>query len=120
MENKRKFLRFNANVKANFGFWGALTPKINDCIIRDVSREGLRVTTKQDLSKNEKYELELQLPNDNTPVFFVGKTIWSKPVKGRAYDSGLEITSIKPQDRNKLLEYLSDQWIISKKTATSF
>lgn len=114
MEDRRKYIRFGAGLSAKCGYWGSLFPKKSDCVVKDMSREGLRMSSASMIPKRDKYELEVFMPNGSEPFIMVAKPVWTRQIDVANYDTGLQLTSIKPQDRNRVMDHLSEEWIKSK------
>ena len=110
MEDKRKFTRFDSDLDAFrcYKAFGGVVEKIKSRI-KDLSREGMRLLTDNDLPKGSSVELEIDVPGDNIPVFVFSVVMWSKKA-GDTHEAGLRFTKIEPRDRNKLLDYAYEAW----------
>jgi len=110
MEDKRKFTRFDSDLGAfrcHKAFDGVVE-KIKSRI-KDLSREGMRLLTDNDLPKGSSVELEIDVPGDNIPVFVFSEVMWSKKA-GDAHEAGLRFTKIEPSDRTRLFDYVHAAW----------
>jgi len=83
--------------------------------IKDMSRGGMRISSGDELKKGSMVELEMLIPGDNIPVFATGEVAWSSKKQSDSYDSGIRIIKIDSFDRAKLMEYVYDEWIKTKK-----
>jgi len=110
MEDKRKFTRFDSDLDAFqcCKALGGVVEKIKSRI-KDLSREGMRLLTDNDLPKGTSVELEIDIPGDNMPVFAFSEVMWSKK-SGNNHEAGLRFTKIEPLDRSKLLDYAYAAW----------
>ena len=116
MEEKRKFIRFSVMLDGRVGVKGSKKPK-SKCKIKDLSREGIRVTGPASINKGDILELELMLPGEVMPIIASGEVAWSKKMESKAYDVGMRLHLIDKYDRYRLLDYACDHWIKEKKTS---
>jgi hypothetical protein len=95
-----------------------------DCVssevtINDISTGGIGITTRGRLVKDQKVELEINLPDDDIPVFFVGEVAWVKKNgfgnddPGReTIQSGIKILKMSKCDRERIILYIRDSYYI--------
>jgi len=108
MEDRRKFFRFDSPVSLKYT---SLKNKFEDRgNTRNISREGVAISTERDLNTEDMVKMEFDIPGDNFPIFAQGMVVWVK--KGDAKnDVGIKLTSITRSDRGKILEYAYQQWL---------
>jgi len=114
MTERRKFMRFKALLDVLYNALGN-QPKKSKCQLKDFSREGLRMSSEDSLERGSLLELEMQIPGDNLPVYAFGEVAWSERMNESSFDSGVKITKIERFDRARLLDYVYNEWIKSKK-----
>ena len=110
--NKRKFLRFNASLDGFLRLEGA-TPPV-PVPIQDVSKEGLRLSTKRNLTRGIPVQLEIILPGELVPLFTEGQVAWCRPAHDiwkKENDLGIKITRIDPFDLSRLLDFAYESWL---------
>ena len=97
MKEKRKYPRLDFQLKLNFNKKGKSVKNL-PAITKNISAGGLRFTSDQKLSPGSKVGFEMKLPNNDKPVSFAGKVIWSKTLasaakgKEKIYDIGIKFT----------------------------
>jgi len=111
MAEKRKFMRFEALLDA-FQLHDMVPgpPEKIAARIRDISREGLRVFTKNLLPKGSSVKLEMNIPGDNFPAFAFNEVMWSRKAGKAGYETGMRFKDIKEEDKARLLEYVYSKW----------
>lgn len=84
---------------------------------KDLSREGIKVSTDRVLSQGSLVDLEIQLPDETRPVRTTGKIMWSKTGGGgeeAGYESGVCFLLIDPVDKFRILDYAYNYWLETK------
>jgi c-di-GMP-binding flagellar brake protein YcgR len=119
MTERRRFMRFDAFLDVMHSALEGPAIKLRSCL-KDLSKEGMRISGENPLRKGSIIELEMKIPGDNVPVFATGEVAWSEKADKTAYDSGIRITKIESLDRAKLLDYVYDEWIRTKKEKNQF
>ena len=69
--------------------------------IRNMSATGICLHTSQRLPEEERLVVEIQLPNDPTPITPVARVAWCRP-RSEGYDIGLELMWLDWQDDERL------------------
>jgi len=118
MDDRRRFIRFEVMLKAFYNMRGSFYSK-KPCVIKDVSREGIRISTEEPLKKGQSFEFDIEIPGEETKVIAIGETLWSRQFQRETYHSGLAMRTIRRPDRNRILEYASDEWINSQRGRSS-
>ncbi len=76
IEEKRKFIRLEIPVELKYIAEGGSARK--ESTTKDLSCEGLRFTTEEELKKGSSLELNINVPDANNPVHVKGKVVWSR------------------------------------------
>jgi c-di-GMP-binding flagellar brake protein YcgR len=104
MEERRKFPRVavSIEVRAKHGDLPMIEAKSFD-----MSEGGIGLLFAEDLPRGKVMELEMNLPV--SPVVAHGEVTWTKEVEteeGKFFQTGIEFTDIKPEDKAKLKDFL--------------
>ena len=102
---RRKYLRFNTPLDVEYRTL-TLNPIFGKSLAKDLSREGVRVGFKQDISVGTPVEICMNVPGDNLPVFATGKVAWADGL-----EAGVKLTKIAQDDRTRVLEYVYREWL---------
>lgn len=86
-------------------------PLKNKAHLKDISREGLRISGKKALLKGSYIDMEIKMPTKNRYIPAFGEVIWSKNLDDTYYDTGMRLTKIQKEDRINLLDYAYDEWL---------
>lgn len=117
MEQRRKYQRFPAELKANFFGAGSAAPK--RCTISEISGSGLIIeflpTDAVKIGSN--LMLEIDCPGSQEPLHALIKVKRIKHEKD-AIHAGCQLTIIKPEDKKRLLDY-AYQHILNKETMSN-
>ena len=89
-----------------------LNPIFGKALVKDLSREGLRVDMKDKVGLGTPVEVCMDVPGDNLPVFASGKVAWADGLQ-----AGIRLTKISQHDRVRVLEYVYREWVKSKKSS---
>ena len=112
MSEKRRFIRFNVLLDAiSRTAEGALKKfKINN-----ISKDGVGILCDEMLNMGDDIEMEMMIPGDNMPVLFKGEVAWvaNSSYNNARYKSGLKFKKIRSEDRNRVLEYIYQKWLMS-------
>lgn len=115
MEEKRKYMRFNASLEAKSRAAGWFRPRIR-YLVKDVSREGFKVNTRDTLLKEgDLLELEMSLPGKKSTIEASGQVVWNNKLGDSGYNIGLRFKSIKPEDKFDILNFAYDNWVRSRR-----
>ena len=115
MEDKRKFIRFSVSLDAKSKAAGWFKPRAKYSV-KDVSKEGLKMSSKGALKEGDMLELELSIPGKKPPITAMGQVVWNHKLGDSGYDIGLKFKTIKPEDKFEILDYAYNKWIRSRKT----
>ena len=112
MKDKRKYMRFNVLMDAFFG-------KNSDkkCgTVKNFSRDGLGLTSDENIKAGEDVEIEMMIPGDNIPVIVTGEIAWTIPQRSESeyHEGGVKIKEIKSADRSRILNYVYTKWMQAK------
>ena len=108
---RRRYMRFQAPLDLEYRTL-TLNPIFGKALAKDLSREGVRMGTKEDIPAGTPIEICLNVPGDNLPVFATGKVAWADGL-----EAGIRLTKISQGDRTRVLEYVYREWLKSSKKA---
>ena len=89
MEEKRKFLRFSVSLDAKSMAAGWFRPKAKYSV-KDVSREGLKLSAREAFKDGDMLELELSVPGKRPAITAMGQVVWNHKLGDAGYDIGLK------------------------------
>lgn len=114
-KERRKFKRFDAFMNVRFRSQGGKAPESTG-LSRDLSREGIKVSTERQLPEGALVDLEIHLPDETHPIRTTGKVMWSKPGEGEesGFNSGVCFLMIDPVDKFRVLDYAYNYWLETK------
>ena len=77
--------------------------------INDISGSGIGITTNEKLVKGDNVDLELNIPEDDIPIFVTGKVTWAeKGKKGdKTYRAGIRFVKMNHCDKDRLMKYMN-------------
>lgn len=110
---RRRFMRFQAPLDLEYRTL-TLNPIFGKALAKDLSREGVRMGTKDDIPAGTPIEICLNVPGDNLPVFATGKVAWADGL-----EAGIRLTKISQSDRTRVLEYVYREWLKTSKKAAA-
>jgi hypothetical protein len=109
-EEHRHFTRLGVRVLTFYKI--IKTGKVQRALTKDLSGGGLCFTTETVLEPGTQLEIEVRLPDRDTPIVFGANVVWSCPVEGSgktpsasSAETGVQITAIGPKDQALLLQY---------------
>jgi len=105
MRERRRFMRFRANLEADYQARGS-SSAAGRAQVQDFSREGMRVAVPHPLSAGERVEFTMQVPGDAVPIVAMGEVAWAV-----ASGIGIRFRQIKPLDLARMLDYLYARWL---------
>ena len=109
MAERRKSIRCQAPLDAEYKSL-TLNPIFGKTLVKDLSKEGIRLGLRQPVSVGTLLEISLNVPGDNLPVFATGKVAWADGL-----EAGLKLTKISQGDRDRVLEFVYKEWLRDKK-----
>ena len=114
-KERRKFKRFDAFMNVQFRSQEARVGEATG-LSKDLSREGIKVSTDRPLAAGSLVDLEIQLPDETRPVRTTGKVMWSKSATSEdsGYESGVCFLLIDPVDKFRVLDYAYNYWLETK------
>lgn len=115
IKERRKFKRFDAYMNVQFRSQEGKASE-GSGLSKDLSREGIKVSTDCALPTGALVDLEIQLPDDTRPVRTTGKIMWSRPANGgdNGFDSGVCFLLIDPVDKFRVLDFAYNYWLETK------
>lgn len=111
-KERRKFKRFDAYMNVQYRSQDGKVQE-GSGLSKDLSREGIKVSTDYALQTGAVVDLEIRLPDDNRPVKSTGKVMWSKPITS-GFESGVSFLMIDPVDKFRVLDYAYNYWLETK------
>ena len=111
IKERRKYMRISTALEAEY--WAKGPSMIaGQAQVCDFSREGLGALFPKPIAQGEHVDLTFKVPGDNVPIFATGEVAWTQPKKDQpGVGAGLRLTSIKPLDLARLLDYVYSQWL---------
>lgn len=107
ISERRRFRRFDVSLDVVFD----ATSSAVTGITKNVSRSGICFeSTAFDRPLNERMELRVKLPGQDTFVSLSGNVAWTKQVADR-YQVGLEFQEIDKAAKVEILDYAYDRWL---------
>ena len=112
MSEKRRFIRFNVLLDAIARTAEGARRKLK---INNISKEGVGILCDDAFNMGDDVEMEMMIPGDNMPVLFKGEVAWvaDSSYNNARYKSGLKFKTIRSEDRNRVLEYIYQKWLMS-------
>ena len=114
-KERRKFKRFDAYMNVQFRSQEAKGEE-GSGLSKDLSREGIKVSTDKPLQEGSLVDLEIRLPDENRPIRTTGKVMWSHPCQGdeAGFNAGVCFLLIDPVDKFRVLDYAYNYWLETK------
>lgn len=114
-KERRKFKRFDAYMSVKYqsqedvGYKGI-------SLSRDLSRDGLKINSNQEVRMGTLLDLEIDIPDDPKPVHTTGKVMWSRHSEGsnQGYDQGVRFLMMDPVDKFRILDFAYNHWLETK------
>ena len=122
-EERRKFQRYNTEVKIYFDFTYDLETKVEfelveeaktrksskkySAVSRNISVEGLCFISKKRVKEGEKVNLDVYLPSSNDPIPMTGEVGWCavSSSKEKKYNIGIKLLSVKDESVSDSVYY---------------
>ena len=74
----------------------------------DISKQGIGFISQNKIPLNKKITIELDLHEEDAPVFVTGKVKWVHPIENeKAYRIGLSFVDVKHGSKSRLNKYFS-------------
>ena len=109
-EERRRFIRTTTRLLTFYKV--PSTGQVRRALTRDISGGGLSCVTETLLKPGTALEVEVKLPDRETPITFTVEVVWSKPVGGESTnpqnqtaETGMKIVKINPKDQTLLVQY---------------
>ena len=113
IKERRKFKRFDAFMNVQYRTQDGKSGE-GVGLSKDLSREGLKISTDHSLNAGSLVDLEIQLPDENRPIHTTGKVMWSVRGNNENYESGVCFLLIDPLDKFRILDYAYNYWLETK------
>ncbi len=114
-EERRRFKRFDAYMNVRFQSEEEASSS-GVCLSKDLSRDGIKLTTNAKLGKGALVNLEIDIPDDPKTVYGTGEVVWASKVKGSEsdFELGIKFLMMDPVDKFRVLDYAYNNWLESK------
>ena len=118
MKDRRKYMRFDASLSVNYELMGSVPVK-NTSRLKDLSREGLRISLDSALPRASILKLEMEPPPgvERDPIIAFGEVIWYRLNADSTYEAGMRFSNIKREDKTLLLDYVYKKWVKTQNKA---
>ncbi len=110
MKERRKFVRFDTYMDTSYELLGSRPLKVK-ARLKDVSRNGLRLSSENALLKGSYVDMVIEVPGEDRGISAFGKVVCSKKLCNAYYDTSLRLTKIQDHSRARLLDYAYNEWI---------
>jgi len=96
--------------------WQKPYPQATLCLSRDLSREGLKINSQNDMKVGSTLDLEITIPDDPKPVHTSGKVMWSRISEedNQGFEQGVRFMMMDPVDKFRVLDYAYNHWLETK------
>ena len=76
--------------------------------VKDISCDGIGVSSDETLHKGDVLELEMKVPGDDIPIFAVGQVTWVVADRGKKSScrAGIRLTKIERNDKTRIIKFL--------------
>ncbi|MFA6601187.1 MAG: PilZ domain-containing protein [Candidatus Omnitrophota bacterium] len=113
-KERRKFKRFDAYMSVKYHMPDHEKSQ-GISLSRDLSREGIKMSSEVNLREGTVVDLEINIPDDPKPVHTSGKIMWSRPAEGEhGYDQGVRFLMMDPVDKFRVLDFAYNHWLETK------
>lgn len=89
---RRLYERFPARFPAKFK--DARADFGQEVVLRDASASGINILTRERMFFNDKIAIEIELPDNESPLVLNGRIVWSKPANASAWESGMQFEQV--------------------------
>ncbi len=115
-KERRRFKRFDAYMSVKCAVPSNENAKNYTVgLTRDLSRDGICLSTSQPLPSGSTLNIEIDIPDDPRPICTTGKVMWTK--NGNADEGsnhGIRFVNIDPIDKFRVLDYAYNHWLETK------
>lgn len=113
MEERRKFLRFPLQLDARYSEQNEENWK--ECSVVDISREGMGIIIHsiEAIREGTLLQVEIDAPMQEDSIMVAGELVWVQEIKGDPrfnYAGGVQLTSISPENKWRLMDYAYEGW----------
>ena len=114
-KEKRKFKRFDAYMSVRYKVADP-QKKSGISLSKDLSREGIKITSTDPIKEGTILDLEIDIPDDPKPVFTTGEVVWTKRLDGdeNNFEQGVRFLMMDPVDKFRVLDYAYNNWLETK------
>ncbi len=109
-------MRFAAYLDIFYELLGSRPLKI-EARLKDISREGLRLSGENALLKGSYIDMEIVIPGEDRYILAFCEVVWCKKLGNVYYETGMRFTKIQRHDKARLLDYVYNEWLKIQKPA---
>ncbi len=111
MEEKRRFLRFDAPINLEFKVYSKGEDYSKGTMV-NFSRQGLSfIAPEAELSLNQEVDVRFKIPNREVIVTCRGEVVWEKKEEGKMR-IGIRVKEMDPYAKGEILEYAYNNWVL--------
>ncbi|MFA5059271.1 MAG: PilZ domain-containing protein [Candidatus Omnitrophota bacterium] len=103
IDDRRVFDRFTARFPVKFQY--SRNDFGSNVFLRDISAEGAKIVTKEQINLEDKVDLVVELPDGHDPLILSGKIVWSRAINPSAFDAGLRFDKVDFMDTQRIFKY---------------
>ena len=103
LDDNRIFDRFTARFPVKFK--GSRRDFGSEVFLRDVSAQGAKLVTSEQLEINDSVSLQVKLPDGNSSLHLNGQIVWTQIQSSGAWEIGLKFHRIKLMSLQKLFQF---------------
>ena len=113
MDERRKFIRFPLELIARYS--ESEVKDWKECSVIDISREGMGINiyAREHINEGSILEMAITLPVQDDSIAVQGTLMWITELKDDPrfnYLGGIQLLSIKPEDKWALIDYAYEGW----------
>jgi len=112
MAERRKFIRLDSSLPIKYR---RLDEKasFDKALTKNISGSGICIELKEVLAPGTRIQLEINLPNESKPIFFIGEVVWQDKISSSPHGSlatGIRYIKIGLTQRQKITNYIINQF----------
>ncbi len=111
MDERRKHMRFGANISGEFQVRNTQTRGL--LTTDNFSRGGFKAVLNNRIKNGAILDCEMTFPDTIMPFFSSGKVVWIRDcaeVSNAKFNVGIELKSMDPTERQFLIDYCYKKW----------
>jgi len=104
-------MRFDVSLDIEYMVSGNSMPIEGISLSKNLSREGMQLILDKNLLPGTELEFKLRIPGDAAPIYAKGAIVWTGKGKKKEPSIGIRFSHISAFDRNRILEYVYNEWV---------